>query len=247
MKKRFGIVYSPDDPPAGTPGTTGPTLEQVQQQLREITEKYEKLQGQITNGKLVEPTAFLKARIDAGEVFPKERYAGLQQTLQQAQDKATKATEDLAKVQGEFAEQKALFSNLEERAKTLETTVSEKEKELGTLRPKLKRTSVIMEKFPNLASFEAKSLLPPVEDESKLEEVFGAFAEQLAANGQKAKESFAAGGGSATPGSTTTTTPPAADSAKEHFSKAIAALDSGDRATYDAEYDAYLKASAAKT
>jgi hypothetical protein len=239
VKLRTRFLFSPGDSSGSS--SSEPTLEQVQQQLREYETKFQALQAKVDLGKLVDPESFLKTKIEAGEVFAKDRYVGLQQTLQREQEKAAKAAEALAALQGTHAEVTARLSSLETETTALKGTNEEKDLELETLRYDKKRALLIFEKFPELAPFEVSGLLPEGEEE-KLEEIFGAFAGKLQTVKTDATKSFVQGGGDNSPGPKEAKEVKTADSAEAHLKAAHAALANSDRVLYDKEYDAYLGA-----
>jgi chromosome segregation ATPase len=206
-------------------------LEQVRQQVEEYKNKYEALQSKVTDGKLVDPTAFLEKKVKDGEVFPKDRFVGLQQTFQTAQ-------QTLTELQSKVTGYETKISKLEETLGTKGTELGAKDVELGTLRRDQARAKLIFSKFPELASFEADGLLPQAE-ESEMEAIFTAFSSKLGAVKNDAAAAFAGGG--------TGPTPPKreeakAQTAKTHLGLANDALAKGDFTTYNQEYDKYLEA-----
>lgn len=120
----------------------------------------------------------LQAQIQS-EYVPKKSYTGLQQTLQQTVD-AKKTAEELAQqAQGSFAELESKFNATLSEAETLRSKTAEYESTLGQLKGKQARTELIMSKFPGLATFEGKGLLPDAPTPEELESKLAAFQEQL--------------------------------------------------------------------
>ena len=238
MKVRKMFMYQSPADTSGAGGNT--TLEQALQQLEESQRRYQVLQAKIDSGKLVEPDPFLKAQIDQGLVFPKERYVGLQKTLQTEQDKAITATEALASLQGASAELKASFSTLETQAAELKRTNDEKEAKVKELTMKTERAKLIMGKYPELAIFEASELLP-VGDVEKLDEIFGNFSKKLASTKLEATRERLTGGGETTPGGKDTTEV-APVGPKAILKEAHVALASNDQDLYNTKMDDYYKA-----
>ena len=220
-------------PTSDTPsGDTSPeaVLEQVRQQAEEYKKKYETLQTQVTEGKLVDPASFVEAKIKAGELFPKERFVGLQQTYQ-----ATQQT--LSELQGKVANYEKQVTTLEKDLTLKSTDADEKDVELETLRRSQVRAKLIFGKFPELAGFEADGLLPEAE-EGELEKIFTAFSSKLGSVEKEAAAKFGAGG--------TPPTPPRVEksvtqTAKTHLALANDALAKSDFTTYNLEYDKYLE------
>jgi len=244
MSKLFQPFYSPDEPAGGSSGTTPEqALAQVQQQLTEIKEKYNGLQTQVEKGQLVKPEEFLKTKVEAGEIFPKERFTGLQQSFQAEQDAHLATKKSLVELQGSYTEQGTKLQTFETQVTTLTGQVQEKDTKVAELSKRNKRSNIIMEKYPALAGFEAAGLLPDAEEE-KLDEVFSAFNSKISALGAEGALAFASGGGKTTPASGTETKPPstAAVTAEAHRKLSMEAFSQGDMPEYNKEYDLYLKA-----
>jgi len=228
MYKRQLKFYAPDDSSVGV-STSELTLEQARQQAETNRRQYEELQAKITKGELVDPVVYVKQKVDAGELFQKDRYVGLQKTFQDAQD-VIKTLEPKVK---EF---ETNYSNLEEKFKAKETEVQERDQEIGKLKPKLARANIIFKEFPQLASFEADGLLPDA-PEDKLPEIFKKFSEKLGSIKTAAGKEFLAGGGSTTPEEKLD---PKLQTSQTHLKLANEAMAKNDMATYNKEYDLYL-------
>ena len=244
MFKKFQPFYSPDDSAGGSSEKASEqALAQAQQQLTEITEKYNGLQTQVEKGQLVKPDEFLKTKIEAGELFPKERFTGLQQSYQSEQDAHVATKKTLVELQGSYTEQGTKLQTFETQVATLTGQVQEKDTKVAELSKKNKRSNIIMEKYPALAGFEAAGLLPDAEEE-KLDDVFSAFNSKIGALGEEGAKAFASGGGATTPASGDETKPPttAAVTAEAHRKLSMEAFSNGDMTEYNKEYDLYLKA-----
>jgi chromosome segregation ATPase len=112
------------------------------------------------------------------ETFNK-RLGGLQQTLQ-AEQNAHKQTKDtLASVQNEFTGLQKTKAELEAEKASLATEKENLFAQFTSTDTDLKRIKLVMEKFPNLASFEGKGLLPKVDDLSQAEKVYSEFQASL--------------------------------------------------------------------
>jgi len=227
------VLFSPDDTSAGSSGDSkpDPAIEQRLQQAAVIQSQYDQLQVQIKEGKLVDPDVFLKKKIDAGDIYTKERFTGLQQTFQGVQDV-------LKGLEPELAQIKEKSSKLEETLTAKEAEEKKKDAELEELKRSKQRSQTIFKKFPLLAPFEAEGLLPEVTAD-KLEEVLGAFQLKLEAVQKDASSRFIDGGSSSTPQRKDDKKD---QSAKAHLTTANEALRTGDMKTYNAEYDLYLAA-----
>jgi chromosome segregation ATPase len=240
---RLPMMYFAPDEPSGGSQSNEQTLEQLRQQATEIQAKYDALNARIEKGELVDANAWLKSKVDAGELYTKDRFVGIQQLYQQEQEshKATKGL--LTTATATEIKLKADFSKLEtERADFLKQ-IEEKDVELETLTRGKKRTELIMEKYPELAPFEVKGLLPEGED-TELDKLFGEFSNQLALVGDKATKDFTSGGGPRTPGGKKETEDKKMEKPKDYLDAAIEQLQSGNQAGYDKLYDQYLQSMA---
>ena len=221
---------TPTSDPSSGDTSSEAVLEQVRQQAEDYKRKYEVLQTQVTEGKLVDPAIFVEAKIKAGDLFPKERFVGLQQTYQSTQ-------QTLSELQGKVSTFEKQVTTLEKDLTTKSTENDEKDVELETLRRGQTRAKLIFSKFPELAGFEADGLLPEAE-ETELETIFSAFSSKLGTVEKNAAAKFSAGG--------TPPTPPrkeqsATQTAKTHLALANEALAKSDFTTYNLEYDKYLE------
>ena len=97
FKYRYPIMWEAN---SGGSGGSSNAMEQAlasaEKQLAEAQNKLQKLQEKIDSGKLVDPTPWLQVKLEAGELYPKERYVGLQQTLQKEQEAKKEAADALA-------------------------------------------------------------------------------------------------------------------------------------------------------
>ena len=227
-------LYSPDESSAGA-SSSEPTVEQLQQQLKETEKKYNVLQAKVTDGKLVDPEKLIESKVSAGELFPADRYKGLQTKFQETQTKLQELETNAEKWQGDL-------SKLEETVKTKETLLSEKEGKLTELEKSQKRAMLIFTKFPELASFEADGLLPVASDE-KLEETLAAFSGKISSLKETAGKEFAAGGASPSPKSAKDQMPPTGkQTANAYLKLANEAMGKGDFGEYNKQYDLYIDA-----
>lgn len=230
-------------------GNSEPTIQQLQQQAQAIQAKYDVLNQKIEKGELVDPATFVKTATEKGELYTKDRFVGLQQTLQKEKEAAEQLRLQMAAQVANEESLKSKASKLEEQLTGLQTTLKEKEAEVAQLSHGKKRTSIIMEKFPQLAPFESKGLLPQSEDESKLEILFGEFANQLGAIASGAKQDFGKGGGLQTPsgkGDATVDTPKNSTQLLKDAQAILLDVQTypniKDRqAAYDKAYDKYLE------
>ena len=220
---------APDDSSGGIPN--GPTLEQVQKQAQEIQRQYDELQTKITEGKLVDPATFVEQKIKAGELYPKERFTGMQTKYQETQTALT----DL---QNKSMEWQTNLSTLEEKVKEKETKEEETAVLVETLERRQKRAQLIFSEFPELAPFEADGLLPEAE-EDKLRETFSAFSTKLGSVKENAAKEFGKGGSGPTPPKKEEQK---LETAQTHLKMANQALSKGEFDTYNTEYELYLAA-----
>jgi hypothetical protein len=232
---------------SGSGTGTDPTVQQLQQQVTEIQAKYEALHQKVEKGELIEPATFIKKATESGELYSKDRYVGLQKTMQTEKDAADALKVSVAALTANETALKTQLSNLEKEKGDLNAKLVETGKTVEDLTRKNKRSALIMEKFPVLAPFEVKGLLP-IGDDTQLETLLSNFAGQLDTMTTKAKDEFGKGGGTKTPaGKETTTTPDGELDAKGLLAKAQAALNDTTvqdfavrRANYDKFYDQYI-------
>lgn len=107
-----------------------------------------------------------------------KRHGGLQATYQKEQEARVGLQKELEMLKEQFASTSKGFDAVNTEKQTLAAQLSEKDIAIKSLEAGLKRKSLIMEKYPHLASFEAKNLLPQADPE-KLDEVFSAFTDSL--------------------------------------------------------------------
>ncbi len=129
----------------------------------------------------------LKRDLDSGgKWIAMERYTGLQNVLQQSQDKVTALTSELGGFNGKLGDLTVAKTTLETELAQAKTSLTElstfkqtAEQKLQGLETKTKRYEVLVEKFPDLVAFEGKKLLPdaPID---QLEKVFSDFRTTLA-------------------------------------------------------------------
>lgn len=215
----------------GSGSASDTTVEQLQRQAQEYKNKYEELQGKISKGELVNPTTFVDEKVKAGELYPKDRFAGLQTKFNETQSALTE-------LQSKSMEWQTNLSKLEETVKVKETKEEETALLVETLQRGKTRAQLIFSEFPELAPFEAEGLLPEAE-EDKLKEVFGNFSAKLVSVKKNAASEFGKGG--------TGPTPPKKEeskieSAQAHLRLANEALAKSEFDTYNKEYDLYLAA-----
>lgn len=199
----------------GTSGTPEPTIEQLRQQVTEIQAKYNELHKKVEAGLLVDPNAFLEKKIKDGEVFPKDRFTGMQKTFQEEQEAHKKTKETLDALTASEVTLRGQLSNLEKEKSTFQSKLDEDAIAIETLTRQTKRGKIIMEQFPHLSAFEAKGLLPEGSDE-ELPSIFENFSKQIGSIQEDALKKFGQGGGTATPPSKDTVQP-----AGERTSKAV--------------------------
>jgi len=209
------------DPGAGGGTITPPPDTTGQQDKTDYKKLYEDAQAKATR------------ELDAAE----KRRAGLQQTYQKEQDAHTEAKTKLEQLRSELTTLTGEKGSFQDTLSKLETEKTGQEIELETLRRKDKRASLIMGKFPELATFEADGLLPEAE-EDKLEETFSNFLTKLGVIKDKGKEDFGKGGVS-TPPPPKTTEPEGAKALLLQINQAVI---SGNQKLYNELYDKYVKA-----
>ena len=138
---------------------------------------------------------------ELSDVTKHKAYTQLQKDLQKKDELLVATKTQLEEMTKVFDPLKSEHEKLTTEHKTLKETLEELEVAKDELTAKTQRATVIMSKYPELATFEAEGLLPetgPDDDPAKLEEIFGKFAGKLngvqkqAAEG--AKKDFLAGG-----------------------------------------------------
>ena len=147
------ILYAPDGNSGGGDGASGGASAGNGDQTN-WKQRYDDLTAQIQT-----------------EYVPKKSYVSLQQTLQQAADAKKTAEELAAQAQGKALDLETQFTTTKSAYEQLQGTSQQAQAELEQYKTTVQRNKLIMEKFPGLAQFEGKGLLPtaPLEElESKL-------------------------------------------------------------------------------
>ena len=170
-----------------------------------------------------------------------KRFGGLQTTFQKEQAAHATVVADLAALKGQFEQTSKGFEAVNAEKETLTKTLTEKEQALAEKEQALARKSVIMEKFPHLAPFEAKGLLPNA-DPTKLEDVLKLFSDSLDMIGKKAQTEFAAGGVGSQPPKKEDGVRTAASALKDANTAAL----TGNQEAYTKFYGEYLELSKKK-
>jgi len=215
----------------------------IAQQATEDNTKLLALEKSVTDGELLSPEAAIKVAIDAGTVFPKERYVGLQNKVQELTDSAvankTKVDEAEQQLRAITTEKASLTDTIE----NLNNTIKEKDTSIAGVTAEAARSKLVINKFPHLASFEADGLLPTVEDPAALEAALAKFAERVGAIETQAKEKYGAGGTGKTPGGAGDLKPPGSAKASDLLLKEANDLMSKGQVTeYEIKYEEYQKA-----
>jgi vacuolar-type H+-ATPase subunit I/STV1 len=174
-----------------------------------------------------------------------ERYIGLQQTLQKAKDEGKILSESLTSTQTELQALKLEKETLQGKVTETETLFSEKDMKIDELTRKTHRSDLIFKDYPELAPFEAEGLLPEVEDDAKLPEVFGKFKEKLGTLQAKAKTEHVAGG-TPPPPDGKPKNEPGSDNLKILLDEVNKAALSGKPKEYKEAYGKYMAAKEAK-
>ena len=182
MNKRF---LSPGDSSGGGDGSD----DAAQAAAAQSTASSEQ-SGQQDWRKLYET---LKTQSDKQIAEAEKRRTGLQSTYTKEQEAHKATQEELETIRTQFeatdAEKNAAMSNLT----TFQGSLTEKEKELETLRKGKQRADLIFGQFPELASFEAKELLPDAPDVDALTTKFENFRAELGLVKEKSKKEFGSG------------------------------------------------------
>ena len=228
MKRRF---LSPGDSSGNGDGSAGD--EAAEQALAAQSAASSDQSGQQDWKKLYDTN---KSQSDKALAEAEKRRANLHSTFTKEQE-AHKATQDaLDTLRTQFdstvAEKTAAMSSLT----IFESSIAEKEKELIDLRKKNVRAGLIFEKFPHLASFEAKKLLPDAPDE-ELEGKFQLFSDEIGIVKEKSIEEFGSGKGIKQPDKDDKVP----DSIKTLQSQLSELALAGSWKEYDKVYDSFLK------
>jgi predicted nuclease with TOPRIM domain len=114
------------------------------------------------------------------------RFKGLQRSYNKLQKKHSELTASLEQTSEQREEALMSQSELEKQLKKLQEDMDSLDKEKANLAGQLasqevnvKRSTLIMSEFSDLARFEAQGLLPPAEDEEKMRELFALFRDTL--------------------------------------------------------------------
>lgn len=231
----------PSGDPSGDPsGNHEQELEQLRRQVTDLEATKKELDGlkaQIEKGELVSPVDALNAAYDAGTAYPKSRYAGLQRTIQEFQEKSTKAEESVADLKSQVATLNTEKASLQTEYDSLFKQNEGFNKQITELTARQERTKLIMSDYPELAPFEADGLIPNASAD-QLPDILKKMSERITAEHEKGKHEFAKGGGSPSPGGAGNTL----KSAKELLIQSGEAKLKGDFALGDELYDQYLVA-----
>ena len=173
-------------------------------------------------------------------------YQGLQRTLSTEQEKARKAEETAALLQSQLQQFQQGNETLDGTVKQLTAQYGETKTELLKTKVEKTRLELIVSEFPQLATFEAKKLIPTPSvakedgsvDTEALRTLFKNYSSELVALGTAAKKDFAMGGGPPSPDPFSTT-----PSSITMLLRAVgdAAL-TGNIKQYDVAYKAYQEA-----
>ena len=204
---------------------------------------YKELQAQVETGTLVSNE--IKKRLDSGELYLKDRFTGLQTSLNKTVEEKKALSESLATNQTTVEALSKQKADLEATAKELNDKLAGMGVNLTAAEKKAARKDLILSQFPALASFESDGLLPDA-DLEKLPDVLKSFAEKVGAIASVSAQAKAAGG---------MTTPPASAGTTKRTSKELmtmvqdASLGDTKNGTYDELYQEYLtvKAEESKT
>lgn len=172
-----------------------------------------------------------------------KRYSGVQSLLSKEQEAHKGTKEALSSLTEKATGLEAVVSTTKTEFEKVRADLEAKAKEASDLAVFKARATLIMGKFPDLAPFEAKGLIPAA-PEDKLEELFANFRGSLEETGKRAKQEFQSGQ-TTPPGSNTANNNIISDADKHRLAANAAAL-KGDRETYDKEFSAYLAASEQK-
>lgn len=177
-----------------------------------------------------------QTKIASLEQEHKTRYAGVQQSLQLEKDahKATKSIVDnlttkITDAEKEINTFKELETTWTTEKETLSTQLTQKESELG-------RKSLILEKFPHLANFEAQKLLPAAETIEELETKLTAFSSNIKTIEETSDGKRKQGQVPETPGKTNEVPGKKSDALKIELQGLALA---GNQKDYDAKYAEY--------
>lgn len=181
----------------------------------------------------------LQAEHEALKTTADKQYKGLQGTLAKEQE-AHKGTKDaLTGLTERFGGMETLFGATRTEKETAQTALAEAQKQIAELSSKNARMTLIMDKFPTLAGFEAKGLLPTAAAD-KLEEVLTAFQNTLSTQVEAGKKSYQSG--AAQPPSGPQNPPTASAEIADLRKQVHDAVIKGDNAAYNKAYDALLEA-----
>lgn len=181
----------------------------------------------------------LQAEAEASRAAAEKQYKGLQTTLIREQE-AHKGTKDaLTELTERFGGTETLLGATRTEKEAAQTALADTQRQLAELTSKAARMTLIMDKFPTLAGFEAKGLLPNAAPD-KLEEVLTAFQNTLTSQVEAGKKQYQSGGTQppGAPPNSSTATAEIAD-----LQRAVnAAVLKGDTAAYNAAFDKLMEA-----
>jgi chromosome segregation ATPase len=152
---------------------------------------FKDLSAQIESGTLI--STEIKKRIDSGELFLKERFAGVQRSLNEAIEEKKTLSQSLATNQVTVEALAKHKTEMEAAQADLQSKLANVGVSLSAAEKKAARKDMILNDFPQLAPFEKEGLLPDV-DLEKLPGVLGAFWEKVNVLGVNKAQISAAGG-----------------------------------------------------
>lgn len=199
-------------------------------------------QAQIT------PEAFAEVQKKAAEF--EARYNGLNTTFQKEQEAHGKTKTRLTEVEKSLGDLQKTHEEINLKHTDLSKKFEEQALQLTVLGTADKRMKLLAREYPALVSFEVEGLLPetgPEDDEAKMREFFGKFAEKLGAIQTAAKKEEIAGAAPGASGSNLGPDAKAKEAAQAHLKAANAAALKGDTDTYNKEFNLFLQATQPKS
>lgn len=141
--------------------------------LKAAKSELDAIKATIADGSIHEP--YVQKKIESGELFPKERFAGLSQKVNDLTEANKLHAEKAALVdtyKSQLDERSSEYKSLLELSTQNETAFKEASDKAARLENQVLRSKLIMSEFPDLSRLEADNALPAGNDEEELRKKF---------------------------------------------------------------------------
>ena len=142
-------------------------------ELKEAKSELIALKASVADGSIYEE--YVNQKIEAGELYPKERFTGLSKKVTDLTTANQAANEKAALVdtyKAQLDTRNSEYSSLLELSTTNESAFKEATEKAAALENQVLRSKLIMSEFPDLSRLEADNALPAGNDEEELRKKF---------------------------------------------------------------------------